>query len=206
MASTVRIDMTGKKYGKLTVLSENKDRNKNGHITYMCECECGTKKSILGASIRIGATKSCGCAVFEANGKHGMGGTPTHRIWVGMRSRCTNKNDPNYKNYGGRGVSVCSIWDDFGQFLTDMGVKPYNLSIDRIDNRGNYEPTNCKWSTSRDQALNRRNTIMVLDGGEKRYVYQMASKWGLSESGARKRVYRSYVKNSDGTFVKSEDL
>jgi hypothetical protein len=90
---------------------------------------------------------------------------PLYRTWVNMRSRCRNPAHPGWSHYGGRGISVCSQWDSFHQFLSDMGPRPQGFSIDRIDNDGNYTPQNCRWATRSDQALNQRKTVILTIGG-----------------------------------------
>ena len=199
--STEKINMAGKRYNSLVVVSELKARNKNGHIVYECVCDCGNRKVILGASIRTGATKSCGCLVSKVNGKHFMEGTPIYRTWVSMKSRCFNSNNNNYSKYGGRGISMCSKWaSSFKSFYADMGDIPKNTSIDRIDNNKGYSLDNCKWSTKKEQALNRRCTVKVFFDGEYIFVHEYAKKIGLSESGARKKARRL------GIILKAESL
>lgn len=95
--------------------------------------------------------------------KHGMDGTPTYRAWVNMKGRCLNSNYRAYPDYGGRGIKVCNRWMEFGNFLQDMGVCPPNLTLERIDNDGSYEPSNCRWITQAEQTRNRRTTVLNWD-------------------------------------------
>lgn len=110
--------------------------------------------------MKTGNTTSCGCRKKSVLGisttKHGKAGTRTHRIWKAMRSRCNNPNIPRYKDYGGRGITVCKRWDKFENFLADMGEAPDGHSIDRINNNKGYSPSNCKWSTPTEQNRNQR--------------------------------------------------
>ncbi len=200
--SRAKVPMVGRRFSRLVVLEEIPERNIRGHIVYKCQCDCGSTKEILGASLRSGATTSCGCALANAIIKHGMDGTPTYRTWIMMRSRCSNAKDFNYERYGGRGIRVCDRWSDFQTFLKDMGTKPHGMSIDRIDVNGNYEPSNCRWATAKTQANNRRNNIRVKIGDKIFGVEQFAEIIGLTQSGARKRVRREFFKSSNGTFVK----
>jgi hypothetical protein len=143
---------SGQRYGRLTAL-EFYGRERHGWAIWSFRCDCGVEFTALAANARFGTTKSCGCA----RTKHGMAGTQEYHSWIGMLSRCRDQNNSGYKDYGGRGISVCAKWTKFENFLADMGLKPSaSHSIDRINNNGNYEPGNCKWSTPKEQAANQR--------------------------------------------------
>ena|SRR5688572_24668095 len=145
-------DLTGKTFGKLTVVSLF---STYPAITkYNCICECGKRKVVQGSALTSGHTKTCGCSKIT----HGMSYTPTYQIWQSMIQRCTNPNALNYKYYGGRGITVCERWMKFENFLEDMGERPApDLSLDRINNDGNYEPSNCEWTFLEIQNSNRRS-------------------------------------------------
>lgn len=141
--------------GRLIVV---KDRDQ-ARARVECQCDCGAFTSILIAN--WGRILSCGCLqrerVSELNSTHGMSGTTEYVVWIGMWDRCTNPNNHAWKNYGGRGITVCERWTDFVSFYEDVGVRPGSeYSLDRIDNDGNYEPTNIRWATASQQALNKR--------------------------------------------------
>lgn len=204
--SRTKIVMVGRRFGRLVVLLEQPARNVRGHIVYKCQCDCGNYKDILGASLRGGRTTSCGCAHHEAISTHGLDGTATYKAWVSMRTRCFNRNCRHYPRYGGRGIGVCLRWSRFENFLEDMGIRPDGLSLDRIDVNGHYEPPNCRWADAKVQANNRRNNLRVKLGGRVTGIAEFALACGLTESGARKRIYREYTKASDGVFVKEADL
>lgn len=150
------IDLTDKKFTRLKVVKRDID-NKNGHATWICECDCGNKLSVNGSKLRNGRIKSCGCLRRESPITHNMSHTRLYGIWHGMRERCRNINKEYYDRYGGRGVSVCEEWENNFQAFYDWAiVNGYSdkLSIDRIDNDGNYEPNNCRWTTQSIQCQN----------------------------------------------------
>lgn len=155
-------DLAGKRFGKLFV-KEQSANDKNGKTMWLCACDCGSFKVIRGNRLRSGEAVSCGCSHFT----HRMSNTPIYKVWSSMLSRCRNKNDAGFANYGGRGVMVCKRWECFELFLADMGERPSaKHSIDRFPNQnGNYEPGNCRWATRTEQNRNKRtNRILVYNG------------------------------------------
>lgn len=177
------IDITGKQYGKLTVVEF---AYKKGSRTYWrCSCECGNDIIVRSDSIKNGHAKSCGCLKIEKLRNnpphyiHGQRHTRVYRIWSEMLTRCYNKNIKGYSNYGRRGIFVCEQWHDFKNFYDWAMANGYTdrLTIDRIDNNGSYCPENCRWATQKQQSNNRRTNQFYIVANEKLTIAQIAEKY-----------------------------
>lgn len=154
-------DLTGKIFGRLKIISRGPNTNDN-KATWNCKCECGRYHHATAANLKQGHSKSCGCIVIDRVIKmsttHGDSNSKEFRAWRSMRTRCYWTNSKRYKDYGGRGIRVCDTWNEsYIAFLSCIGRAPsLRHSLDRIENNGNYEPGNVKWSTPKEQANNRR--------------------------------------------------
>ena len=151
-----KIDLTGNKYGRWSVLSYWGKKNNKQY--WNCRCECGTERTVWGGQLRNNSSVSCGCHHKELISSHNLSQSSEYRCWTAMKQRCHNPDNPTYPYYGGRGISVCEEWkNDFMAFYNHVGPKPSpELSLDRIENDGNYEPGNVRWATSIVQANNQR--------------------------------------------------
>lgn len=170
-------DLTGQVFGRLTVVS-CAENSKGGIARWNCECSCGGSAIVRSNHLKNGHTQSCGCLqkerTSETKATHGMCKSPEYRSWDAMIQRCTNTNNPQYGNYGGRGIAVCDRWRDFANFYEDMGPRPKGTSIDRINNDGNYELENCQWSTDKEQKRNTRRTRIIEYDGKKKCIEDWA--------------------------------
>ena len=183
-------DMTGKRFGRLSVVSYSGKNNRRLAL-WSCLCDCGTTTLVTGARLRNGATSSCGCFRRDRgkqNATHGMHGTHAYRIWIGMLSRCRNKNATGYKNYGGRGISVCNEWLEFENFYKDMGPPPEGLTLDRKDTNGDYSKGNCRWATWFEQADNKRSVKMLSAFGKTQSLATWSREFGIHYSTLRDRL------------------
>ena len=174
-------DVTNQKFGRLLVV-KRAGSNKEGTAMWRCKCDCGRYVVVSGRRLRNGHTTSCGCAKVDAGrrlGKkrmtHGMRYTAEWLAWRNMHSRCYTKSNRSYARYGGRGIKVCARWESFETFFDDMGARPGKwASVERIDNDGDYSPTNCRWATRKEQARNRRTNAKYLFRGRYRTVAELA--------------------------------
>jgi len=187
------INMVGRKYNRLMAISI---AGKGACHKYLFRCDCGVEKVLKGYSVRYGQTKSCGCLKNEKAREnfrtHGLGKSSEYSIWISMKQRCYNKNSCGYKNYGGRGISVCDKWvNNYAAFLQDMGARPDSTySIERRNNDGNYEPENCYWLKRSKQGLNKRNSRRIVLFGEKKCIREWCNLFNLRYGLLEERVIK----------------
>ncbi len=189
-------DLTNLRFGRLTVIKCTGSKSvaaNHSRRYWLCKCDCGAMVEIDTTRLKSGNTQSCGCLQREIvsllNVKHQMSSSPEFLIWAAMLQRCTNPNNRRYKDYGGRGIVVCSRWREFRAFLADMGKRPSSLhSIDRINNDGNYELENCRWATLKEQANNSRHNHLLRFGGRTLNISQWAAKIGIPADTLRWRI------------------
>lgn len=187
-------DLTGRNYGRLTVIRKDSDRTDRSNAKWVCGCACGNTVVVTDSHLTCGHTTSCGCFRREARTTHGMSSSPEYASWLSMIQRCTNPLNDVYQYYGGRGVTVCDRWlNSFECFYDDMGPRPtQGHSIDRENNDGNYEPGNCRWATPEQQANNKRTNVFYDYGNRKLTLSQISKEVGLNKSLLRGRLDRGW--------------
>ena len=192
------IPVSGLKFHRLTLLHRIPESSKK-HPKWLCQCDCGTIKEIHVGLVTREHTKSCGCLSKEVASEHnsthghsrGYKRTKTYAAWSAMRRRCYDPKNSKYHRYGGRGISVCDAWlNSFENFLQDMGEAPENMSLDRINNNGNYTPENCRWATQKEQ-VNNRNVPLYTFNNETRSLKEWSKLSGVSEVTLRARLRKN---------------
>lgn len=196
------LELTGQVFGRLLVI-ERGGSTAAKKIKWICLCNpelggCGKTVEVIGSGLKSGHYISCGCYHRESciarSTKHGyaLQGSKrnTYTTWCAMIQRCTNSNNPNWENYGGRGIKICTRWLKFENFLEDMGEKPKNKTLNRIDNNGNYDPSNCEWSTCKEQNRNRRSNHLISLNGVTKTIVEWAEEIGFPYSTLNARLQR----------------
>ena len=195
----IRVDLTGKKFGRLTCVAPN-GKDKFNRTIWHCVCDCGNECDVRGYRMTNGNTKSCGClhreGLVRRNSIHSLSLGPSgkvsrlYQIWLAMKKRCGNPNDSGYQRYGGRGIEICNEWKDYKKFHEWSMDKGYSdeLSIDRIDNNRGYEPENCRWVTNSIQQRNKRNNHLICFQGETKTLTEWSELAGMESSLLRYRL------------------
>lgn len=208
-------DLTGQRFGRLVVIGRQPKESRKAY--WICQCDCGNMKTVRSDILQEGRTKSCGCLKREQDNlnlskgyarrvreERGFvsGHTRLYEIWQGMKGRCNDRNNSRYSDYGGRGIIVCEEWNSdylaFHKWAVDNGYSD-NLTIDRIDNDGNYEPGNCKWSTIKEQSNNRRSNINITIGNSTRTLMEWCEIFDVDYS----KINARYIRNR---FISIDDL
>ena len=194
------IELTGQKFGKLTVV-EKAENNKWNEAVWRCKCECGNETFVSSKVLRLGHSRSCGCykgeAIKKAKTKHGKSNTKTHKTGREIKSRCFYHSNQAFRDYGGRGITMCERWQNsFEAFYEDVSKLPHfgekGYSLDRIDNNGNYEPNNVRWATSKEQNNNKRNNRKLNYNGETHTLSEWANIKHLSYTALFLRLRRGW--------------
>lgn len=180
-----KTDLSGKHFGRWSVLYRSDIRSADNRRKYVCECLCGVIKEVDGRSLANGTSLSCGCAVVDSVKErftsHGMTGTSTYSSWANMKQRCTNPQNEEWENYGGRGIKILDGWEDFNRFYSDMGECPEGLSLDRIQVNSHYCKENCRWADNGTQSHGRRKLIYKNTTNPSRFIgvvwHKFSEKW-----------------------------
>lgn len=183
-------ELSGQRFGKLTVVERMYTNSPRAF--WLCECECGNTTTARADHLKSGRTTSCGCIRTKHGDKRRGKTERLYRIWCAMKNRCYEKSYRQFKNYGGRGITVCEEWKNYAVFKEWSFANGYRdeLSIDRIDVNGNYEPSNCRWATQEEQANNKRQNRRETFNGETHTVAEWAKIYGVKYSTLRSRLNR----------------
>ena len=182
------LDLSGRRIGRWYIVARAPN-GPNKQTKWTCRCECGTIRSVAAGNLVSGMTGSCGCRKV----RHGRDGDPMVALWGAMIQRCSNPNHSAFSYYGGRGITVCEEWRaSFATFISDMGVRPHGMTLERIDNNGPYCKANCKWATYSEQASNRRSTRFIEHDGKRLSVSQWAQLVGISRFTLKDRLNRGW--------------
>ena len=188
------VDLTGQRFGRLLVLERTE--NMGRQTAWLCKCDCGNQKAVPYWNLVSGQTISCGCYAKEVSAKnakctHKQSYSRLYTIWIGMKQRCYYEKHKHFKNYGGRGITVCDEWKDDFQAFHDWSIShgyEDNLTIDRIDVNGNYEPSNCKWASTKVQGNNKRTNHTLELNGEIHTVSEWSKITGIPNSTIHNRL------------------
>lgn len=180
-------DLMGQRFGELVVIAASP--SEKGFAMWKCQCDCGNIITTRANSLLTGNTTTCGCGRIRAITKHNKTGTRLFNIWRNIKERCENKSYYNYRLYGGRGIRVCAEWHDFEAFEKwafangyDETAKRGACTIDRIDVNGNYEPSNCRWISTKEQANNKRNTVFITYNGVTKSLSEWAEEMDIKKN------------------------
>lgn len=205
------LDLTGQRFGRLVALEPSERRDARRSTWWICKCDCGNTKEVRTTCLTKGFTKSCGCLRREKGvehgrqmmTKHGWYGTRVYHIWRSIVDRCENPNCPQYRNYGGRGISMCREWRELPQAFCEWAMNngyTDDLTIDRIDVNGNYEPSNCRWITIDEQQVNKRNNVLITYKDKTQCVAEWARELGVNQFNLYNRIYAGWTNPQEILF------
>lgn len=209
-------NITGQRFGRWTVLQFH-DSIKYNYLTssstvtrWLCRCDCGNEKVVRGQSLKNGRSVSCRCYQREfqraRQTKHGQVNSPEYTAWAHMVDRCDNPKNPAYKNYGGRGITVCERWRTAANFLADIGPRPTERhSLERINNDFGYSPSNCRWATPKEQCNNKRTNRRLRFDGRVQTVAQWSRELGIGTSNIWNRLIDGWSTQETLSTPVSED-
>lgn len=188
------LDLVGQRFGKLTVIGKDKSAQdtKQKRVWWTCQCDCGKMTSVSSDNLKSGNTASCGCLKYTSCLVHGMTNTSTYKVWSAMIQRCNNSNDPSYRYYGGRGITVCDRWRVFSNFFEDMGEALDGLEIDRIDNSKGYYKENCRWVTRKENTRNTRGNRYLEFKGLIKCITEWSELTGINVGTIRDRLNKGW--------------
>lgn len=189
-----KLELSGAVFGRLTV-TDSSSVDRCGKVQWVCRCSCGNIVSVVGSKLKSGYTKSCGCLALEVRTKHGNSRKSEYRIRLTMIQRCHNPKSRQYKDYGGRGITVCERWrESFDAFYADMGQRPSkDHSLERVDNNSGYCKENCKWATRKEQSRNMRSNVLLFCDGQPITVTDWASEAKVKRNTVYSRKSRGWT-------------
>ena len=187
---SIKVDISGRVFNKWTVIKPTKNSSKVSYWT--CRCSCGNIKEVNGSSLKRNISKSCG----KCTNALGMSDSLLYQLWTSMWTRVENKKHVAYHRYGGRGISICDKWKTFAGFYEDMGERPEGMTLDRIDNNGNYCKENCCWNSKKNQANNTSWNRHIDFDGKKYTVAQLSELLGIKYTTLRRRIETGGILNA----------
>lgn len=197
--SATRPDLTGRRFGILTVVRRSDKGRSPRYVYWECRCDCGGEIISIDQNLKQAKIPNCGClrernssTRLKACTKHGMWRSREYKAWNDMKNRCSLPSVKAYKNYGGRGIKVCGRWMDFRNFYSDMGPRPDGMTLERIDNNGDYGPGNCMWADMKAQQNNKRTCRFIEFRGERKTVTQWAESLGINSVTLRGRIAKGW--------------
>jgi hypothetical protein len=189
-------DLTGQQFGRLTAIVR-RGSDLHGNAMWLCKCRCGGSTTVRGYLLVAGKPRGCqACSRGRKGGRKNLledWQREIYPVWKAMVARCGNTKSKDWPGYGGRGITVCERWQDFFKFAEDMGKRQPGLTLERLDNDGGYEPSNCKWATPLEQGRNRRNNVFIEFNGNRLTVAEWARRTGLPATTIDQRVRRGWT-------------